>query len=123
MAASKMNEVDQYIASFPKEVQVKMETLRAAIRKAAPEAEEIISYKMPAYKFHGMLVYFAGFKKHLGFYATPTGHAAFQKDLAKFKHAKGSVQFPHDQPLPLALISKMVKFRMKENIAREKAKK
>lgn len=122
MASSGSNEVDRYIAAFPKEAQTAMEQVRTTIRKAAPEAEELISYKMPAYKYHGMLVYFAGYKNHIGFYATPTGHAAFQKELSKYKEGKGSVQFPLDEPMPLALIAKIVKFRIKENRQREKAK-
>ena len=96
--------------------------MRQAIKKAAPAAEELISYRMPAYKYHGVLVYFAGYKNHTGFYATPTGHAAFKELLAVYKEGKGSVQFPHNQPLPLALISRIVKFRVKENLEREKTK-
>ena len=96
--------------------------MRQAIKKAAPGAEELISYQMPAYKYHGVLVYFAGYKNHIGFYATPTGYAAFKKELAVCKEGKGSVQFPHNQPLPLSLISRMVKYRMKENLEREKVK-
>lgn len=113
--------VDEYIAGFPKEIQLLLQAVRSTIKKTAPKAEEVISYQMPAYKYHGMLVYFAAFKNHIGFYATPTGHAAFKKDLAVYKHGKGSVQFPHNQPLPL--ISRIVKFRMKENQEREKLKK
>jgi uncharacterized protein YdhG (YjbR/CyaY superfamily) len=115
--------VDEYIAGFPKEIQQLLQALRATIKRAAPNAEEIISYQMPAYKYHGMLVYFAGFKNHIGFYATPTGHAAYKKELSVYKEGKGSVQFPHHQPLPLSLISRIVKFRMKENLERENVKK
>lgn len=115
--------VDEYIAGFPKELQQLLKTIRSTIKKAAPNAEELISYQMPAYKFHGVLVYFAGFKNHIGFYATPTGHVAFKKELAIYRQGKGSVQFPHNQPLPLALISRIVKFRVKENLEREKLKK
>ena len=82
----------------------------------------MISYKMPAYKYHGMLVYFAAFKNHIGFYATPTGHKEFEKELASYKQGKGSVQFPLNQPLPLSLISKIVKFRAQENLANFKNK-
>lgn len=78
---------------------------------------------MPGYKYHGMLVFFAAFKNHMGFYATPTGHAAFKKELSAYKEGKGSVQFPLDKPLPLGLVSKIVKFRVKQNIEREKIKK
>lgn len=115
--------IDEYIAGFSEEVQLKLEALRQTIKKEAPDAEEVISYQMPAFKYHGMLVFFAAFKNHIGFYATPTGHAAFKKELSVYKEGKGSVQFPHNQPLPLALISRIVKFRIKENLEREKAKK
>ncbi len=115
--------VDEYIASFPQEIKLRLEQIRQAIKKATPAAEELISYQMPAYKYHGVLVYFAGYKNHIGFYATPTGHKAFKKELAVYKEGKGSVQFPHEQPLPLALIGRIVKFRIKENQEREKNKK
>ena len=122
-AKNKAATVDGYIAGFPKEIQEQLQKIRSTIKKAAPKAEEIISYQMPAYKYHGMLVYFAGYKNHIGFYATPTGHAAFKKELSAYKEGKGSVQFPHNQPLPLALISRIVKFRVKENMEKEKIKK
>jgi uncharacterized protein YdhG (YjbR/CyaY superfamily) len=107
--------VDKYIAASPKEVRQLLKQMRATIKAAAPKAEELISYGMPAYKYHDMLVYFAGYKNHIGFYATPTGHKAFIKELAKYKQGKGSVQFPVEEPLPLSLITKIVKFRVKEN--------
>jgi uncharacterized protein YdhG (YjbR/CyaY superfamily) len=107
--------VDEYIAASPKEVRQLLKQMRAAIKAAAPKAEELISYGMPGYKYHGMLVYFAGYKNHIGFYATPTGHKTFEKELSKYKQGKGSVQFPVEEPLPLALITKIVKFRVKEN--------
>ncbi|MCM4171007.1 hypothetical protein DHD32_05925 [Arenibacter sp. TNZ] len=116
------NDVTTYIAHFPSEVQEVLEELRSAIKKAAPGAEELISYKMPAYKFHGILVYFAAYKNHIGFYATPTGHKKFEKDLAIYKQGKGSVQFPLNKPMPLALISKIVKFRFRENMAKAQNK-
>jgi uncharacterized protein YdhG (YjbR/CyaY superfamily) len=108
--------VDEYIAAFPKDTQLLLEQLRATIRKAVPQVEEMMSYQMPAYKFHGMLVYFAGYKNHIGFYPTSTGIAAFKKELSVYKGAKGSVQFPIDKPLPLRLINKIVKFRVNENL-------
>lgn len=120
---NKANNVDEYITGFPKEIQLLLQTVRATIKKAAPQAEEMISYQMPAYKYHGMLVFFAAFKNHIGFYATPTGHAAFKKELSAYKQGKGSIQFPHDQPLPLSLISKIVKYRVNENSIKTKAKK
>jgi uncharacterized protein YdhG (YjbR/CyaY superfamily) len=115
--------VDEYISFFDPAMQERLQQLRQTIKKAAPAAEELISYQMPAYKYHGVLVYFAGYKNHTGFYATPTGHAAFKKELGVYKEGKGSVQFPHNQPLPLALISRIVKFKVKENLERDKVKK
>lgn len=107
--------VDEYIATFPKNVQQLLHQIRKTIKSAAPKAEELISYQMPAYKYNGMLVYFAGYEKHIGFYATPTGHQEFKKDLSVYKTGKGSVQFPVDQPLPVKLITRIVKFRVKAN--------
>lgn len=115
--------VDQYIAAFPEEVQQALKQMRATINSAAPNAEEVISYGMPAYKQNGMLVYFAGYKNHIGFYAMPTGHAAFKKELSVYKQGKGSVQFPLDKPLPVSLITKIVTFRVKENQEKWKSKK
>lgn len=107
--------VDAYISSFPPDTQIKLQTLRACIRKAAPKAEEIISYRMPAYRYHGVLVYFAGYKNHIGFYPTGSGVQEFKKELSVYKGAKGSVQFPIDQPIPTTLIARIVKFRLREN--------
>lgn len=107
---------DEYIESFPEEIQKILVQVRNTIRAAAPEAEETISYQMPAYKFHGALVYFAAFQNHIGFYATPTGHDAFRKELSQYKTGKGSVQFPLEQPMPLELIAEIVKFRVAENL-------
>ena len=109
------NEVDAYIATYPAEVQKKLQQVRNTIAKAAPMAQEVISYGMPGYKYHGMLVYFAAWKNHIGFYAVPSAHAAFKDELSAYKGAKGSVQFPLDKPMPVALITKIVRFRMKEN--------
>jgi len=113
---TKFQDVDTYIASFPEDVQTSLEQVRTAIKTSAPKAEEVISYNMPAFKFHGILVYFAGYKNHIGFYSFPSGHKAFEKELSIYKQGKGSVQFPIDKPMPLALIKKMVKFRVKENL-------
>lgn len=108
--------VDKYISGFPKETKYLLKQIQEIIRAAAPEAEESISYGMPAYKYMGKpLVYFAGYKNHIGFYATPAGHSAFKKELAVYKQGKGSVQFPVNEKLPLSLITKIVKFRVKEN--------
>ena len=107
--------VDEYIASFPEETQYLLDQIRAAIRKAAPRAAERISYGMPAYKLDNKpVVYFAAFKKHIGFYATPAGHAAFANELSKYKQGKGSVQFPFGRPLPLTLIERITKYKVKK---------
>lgn len=116
MITAKAIDVDGYIAGFPKDTQKMLKQLRETIIKATPGAEEVISYQMPAYKYHGMLVYFAGYKNHIGFYPTTSGIEAFKKELSVYKGAKGSVQFPLDKPLPLQLITKIVKFRMKGNL-------
>lgn len=107
--------VDAYISTFPSDTQNKLQTLRQCIRKAAPKAEEIISYRMPAYRYHGVLVNFAGYKNHIGFYPTGSGVQEFKKELSVYKGAKGSVQFPIDQPVPTTLVARIVKFRLREN--------
>lgn len=110
------SKVDQYILKFPKETQETLQKVQQLIKDTAPDAVETIAYGMPAYKTNGKpLVYFAGYKTHLGFYATPSGHKAFAEDLAKFKQGKGSVQFPLDQDIPFDLIRRMVAFRVEEN--------
>ncbi len=109
-------DIDDYISIQTPEVQILLEQMRQTIKKAAPEAEEVISYNMPAFKYHGMLVYFAAYKNHISFYATPTGHSEFKEELSVYKQGKGSVQFPLMRPLPLDLIAKIVKFRVKENL-------
>lgn len=114
--------IDAYIADFPPEVQVILEKVRATIRKAAPDAQETIKYRIPTFTLKGNLVHFAAFQSHLGFYPTPTGMDQFQKELSIYKRAKGSVQFPLDQPIPYALISKIVKFRVKESLEKAPAK-
>jgi uncharacterized protein YdhG (YjbR/CyaY superfamily) len=115
--------VDEYLKPFPPEVRNKLEQLRQTIKAAAPEAEELISYMMPAYKQNGALVYFGGYKTHIGFYPTARGIEAFKKELSGYEGSKGTVRFPIDKPLPLGLISKIVKFRVKENEEKKKAKK
>lgn len=114
--------VDHYLADFPPSTKEILELLRATIQDAAPKAEEVISYQMPAYKFHGMLVYFAGYKNHIGFYPTGSGIESFKHKLSNFKTSKGTVQFPLDQPLPLDLITEIVKFRVAENLENAKSK-
>ena len=117
------NVMDAYIANAPKDIQVILEKVRATIRKAAPKAEETINYGIPTFTLEGNLVHFAGFKNHIGFYPTPSGIEKFKKELSAYEGAKGSVKFPLDKPIPYALISKIVKFRVKENLERAEAKK
>jgi len=121
MRTIKPKNIDEYIMGFPVEVQKTLEQVRKTIKKAAPDAEETISYAMPAFKFYGMLVYFAAFKNHIGFYALPSGNEAFQKELSGYKTGRGSIQFPLDKPLPLKLITQIVKFRVYENLQKLKA--
>ncbi len=118
-----INSIDEYIGTFPQEIQILLGQVRATIRQAAPEAEEAIKYAMPTFVFNGNLVHFAAFKHHIGFYPVPSGIEAFKKELSVYKGAKGSVQFPLDRPMPLELISKIVKFRMTENRLKAKSKK
>jgi uncharacterized protein YdhG (YjbR/CyaY superfamily) len=118
------NEIDLYISNFPPEIQALLEQVRTTIRNAAQEAEESMAYGMPAYKLKGKpLVYFAGFRNHIGFYATPSGHSEFAKELSKYKQGKGSVQFPLNQPIPYELIAQIVEFRVVENLEKAKTKK
>ncbi|MDX2044909.1 MAG: DUF1801 domain-containing protein [Acidobacteriota bacterium] len=114
--------IDEYIAGFPSEIQEKLETIRATIRKAAPKAEEAISYMIPTLKLHGNLVHFAAYKNHIGFYPGAGGIAAFQEELAGYETSKGTVQFPLDKRLPLPLITKIVKFRVQQNLDQAAAK-
>src|SRR5438552_18762822 len=108
--------IDEYIKTFPKDVQAILEKMRQTIRKAAPEAVETISYQMPTFKLNGRgLVYFAGFKNHVGFYPIPSGITAFEKELSPYKQGKGSVQSPLDKPVPHDLLRKIVVYRMKQN--------
>lgn len=116
-----MNEIDVYILTFPSEVQDILYKIRNIIRNTAPEAVESLAYGMPAYKTNGKpLVYFAAFKKHIGLYATPSGHKQFAKELSVFKQGKGSVQFPLDKPVPYELIKRIVEFRILENSTKSK---
>ena len=108
--------IDEYIASFPPNVQEILEKMRLTIRKAAPDAEEKISYQMPTFFLKGNLVHFAAWKNHIGFYPTSSGTRAFTRELSIYEGAKGSVKFPMDKPLPLKLIGKIVKFRVAENL-------
>ena len=121
--ARQFQTIDEYIGTFPEDVQRILNELRHTIREAAPEAQETINYQMPTFTLNGNLVHFAAFKNHIGFYPTPTGIEAFKQELSRYKGAKGSVQFPIDEPLPLPLIRKIVKYRVKENLARKPKKK
>ena len=114
--------IDEYIAGFPQEVQETLEKMRVTIRKAAPNAEEAIKYRMPSFVLKGNLVHFAAFKKHIGFYPTPTGIEKFKDELSVYEGAKGSVRFPLEEPVPFGLISKIVKLRVKENLEKAEAR-
>ncbi len=117
---NQFDSIDEYIDSFPDNVQVILEKMRQTIRWAAPEAKEAISYQMPTFKLNGKnLVHFAAFKKHIGFYPTPSGIESFQKELSLYKGAKGSVQFPLDRPIPYELVKKIVIYRVKESLKRK----
>ncbi len=112
---NKYETIDEYIKTFPKDVRNILEKVRQAIKESAPGAEEAISYQMPTFKLNGNLVHFAGYKNHIGFYPTPSGTEAFKKEIAVYRAGKGSIQFPIDKPIPISLIKKIVKFRVKES--------
>ncbi|MGH8529975.1 MAG: iron chaperone [Nevskiales bacterium] len=115
--------IDEYIAGFPNNIQVLLIRIRSIIGKAAPNAEEAMKYQIPTFTLNGNLVHFAAFKKHIGFYPTPTGIEKFKKELSAYDSAKGSVQFPLDKPIPFGLIEKIVKFRVAECFKPSKEKK
>lgn len=117
------NDIDGYIARFSEDVQAILNKVRATIRKAAPEAREVISYQMPAFKQHGILVYFAAWKQHLGFYPPISGDAAIEQAVAPYAGPKGNLQFPLDKPIPFALIRRIVRLRVKQDLAKAAAKK
>ncbi|SDM24071.1 Uncharacterized conserved protein YdhG, YjbR/CyaY-like superfamily, DUF1801 family [Catalinimonas alkaloidigena] len=125
MQTSAATSVDAYISGFSDELRQRLTAIRTVVQQVAPEAQEIIKYQMPTFVWHGNLVHFAAFKHHIGFYPVPSAIDAFQEELVGYKRAKGTVQFPHDQPLPLDLIRRMVAFRVQENQAKaaQKAKK
>lgn len=116
ISGKKFKTIDEYISVFPKNVRNILEDIRKTIKQAAPKAEETINYGIPTFTLKGNLVHFAAFKNHIGFYPAPSAIIAFKKDLSIYKGAKGSVQFPIDKPMPLKLISKIVKYRVKENM-------
>jgi uncharacterized protein YdhG (YjbR/CyaY superfamily) len=121
--ARQFKTIDEYINTFPEDVRSILNILRQTIKEAAPEAQETINYQIPTFTFHGNLVHFAAFQNHIGFYPTPSGMETFKKELSSYKTAKGSVQFPIDQALPLPLIRRIVKHRVKENLERKQKKK
>ena len=123
MKSNHAGNIDEYIAGFPKDIQKLLKEMRATIKKAAPEAEEAIKYAMPTFTLNGNLVHFAAFKNHIGFYPAPAGIEEFRKELSAYKGSKGAIQFPLDAPLPLALVSRIVKFRVKKNLEKAKLKK
>ncbi|MDR3542458.1 MAG: DUF1801 domain-containing protein [Desulfosporosinus sp.] len=117
---STFQSIDEYILKFPPEIQEILNMLRRVIKESAPAAKEKISYQMPTFELHGNLVHFAAHKNHIGFYPTPSGIDAFKHELAEYKGAKGSIQFPTDKPLPHQLIGEIVKFRVAENVKKAK---
>lgn len=120
MPKTNFKTIDDYIATFPPDDQERLEKLRQAIHAAAPDAQEAISYQMPTFKLNGNLVHFGAFKDHIGLYPAPSGVAAFQKELAPYHVAKGSIRFPKNQPLPYDLVTQIVQYRVQENLAKKK---
>jgi uncharacterized protein YdhG (YjbR/CyaY superfamily) len=114
-------DIDQYISGFPPEIQAILQKIRKTVQRAAPQATEAISYQMPTFRLNGNLVHFAAFKNHIGFYPTPSGTEKFQKQISSYKAAKGSIQFPLDQPIPYDLITQIVEFRVKEQLKKKPA--
>lgn len=115
--------MDEYIAAFPPDIQKILQKIRATIKRAVPEAEETISYKMPTFNLNGhYLVYFSAYKKHIGFYPAPIGNEEFNEEIATYASGRGTLQFPLDQPIPYRLITKIAKFRARENLARPETK-
>src|ERR1700690_1477389 len=119
---ARFTSIDEYITTSPKEIQKKLQELRKTIKAAAPKAQEKISYQMPAFDLKGNLVWFAAFKNHIGFYPMPSGIQAFKKDFLVYEGSKGAIRFPLDKPLPLKLVSKVVKFRVAENLKKAEMK-
>ena len=119
----KAKNIDEYIAQFPENTQKLLEQVRQTIHKVAPDASEVISYGMPAFKQNKVIVYFAGYNNHIGFYPTSTGINKFKEEFSKYKWSKGAVQFPLDEPLPLTLITRIVKFKLREDAEKGNSKK
>lgn len=114
--------IDEYINNFPKEIQIKLEQIRKTIKKAAPEAKEVISYRMPAFKMNRVLVYFAAFKDHIGFFPTSNPIKVFAEELAEYKTSKGTIKFPLDKKIPLGLVSKITKYGLQEDLKKQSEK-
>jgi uncharacterized protein YdhG (YjbR/CyaY superfamily) len=123
MISDSVTNIDSYISLQPDKVKPLLEKIRTTIKSAAPAAEEVISYGMPAFKYHGIVVYFAACKNHIGFYPTGSGIANFEEELALFETSKGAVKFPYNKPIPYSIITKIVKFRVKQNLEKLNAKK
>jgi uncharacterized protein YdhG (YjbR/CyaY superfamily) len=122
MATTKYQDVEDYVNSFPKDIQKILKQVRKTVKKAAPQAEEMISYNMPLYKWNGMLVSYAAWKKHIGLYPSPRATGELKKKLTPYEGSKATLKFPVDKPIPLDLITEIVKLRMKENLAKRKIK-
>lgn len=118
MKENSNTDVDEYISTFPKDVQKVLKKLRQTIRESAPNAEETINYGIPTFRLEGNLVHYAAFKKHIGFYPTPSGIVAFKKDLSQFETSNGTIKFPLDKPIPFDLVRKIVRFRVKEQLGK-----
>ena len=122
MKAKKAKDIDEYIADFPVDVQLMLQKVRTAIRKAAPKAEEAIKYQMPTFVLNGNLIHFAGYQNHIGLYPGSKPIEQFKDDLVKYRTSKGTVQFPLDKPIPVGLVGKITKFCVKRNLERAAAK-
>ena len=121
-APNKFKTVDQYFSTFPASTKALLKKMRETIKEVTPEAQEVISYNMPAFRWNGMLVWYAAYKEHIGFYPTPSAIKTFAEELKRYKTSKGAIQFPIDESIPTSLVKKIVKFRMKQNLEKAKAK-
>jgi uncharacterized protein YdhG (YjbR/CyaY superfamily) len=122
MEATKFKTVDEYFSAFPASTKSVLRKMRATIKDVVPQAEEVISYNMPAFKQNGILVWYAAYKQHIGFYPTPGPIKTFAQELLQYKTSKGAIQFPIDKPIPTSLVKKIVSFRVKQNLEKAKAK-
>ena len=121
-ATSKFKTVDHYFSAFPASTKALLKKMRETVKEVAPQAEELISYNMPAFRWNGMLVWYAAYKQHIGFYPTPSAIKTFAQELRQYKTSKGAIQLPIDKPIPISLIKKIVKFRLKQNLEKAKTK-